>query len=87
MPSQSLPPILPNTVFIHFTYQEVIITTYILASIILNKLLSVTSNGLLCGSDGKDTCNVGDLGLIPGSGRFPRGEWLPTPVFLPGEFH
>ena len=30
----------------------------------------------------------GDLGLIPGSGRFPwRREWLPSPVFLPGEFH
>ena len=71
MPSQSLPPILHNTAFIHFTYQEVIITTYFLASIIWNKLLSVASNGLLCGSDGKDTCNVGDLGLIPGLGRFP----------------
>ena len=31
---------------------------------------------------------AGDLGLIPGSGRFPwRREWQPTPVFLPGEFH
>ena len=40
------------------------------------------------GSDGKEsTCNAGDLGLIIGSGRFPwRREWLPTPVFLPGEF-
>ena len=50
------------------------------------------------GSDGKEsTCNAGDLGLIPGLGRFPRGlpsilekgmathskKWL----FLPGEFH
>ena len=26
------------------------------------------------GSDGKEsTCNAGDLGLIPGLGRFPRG--------------
>ena len=33
-------------------------------------------------------CNVGDLGSIPGSGRFPwRSKWQPTPVFLPGEFH
>ena len=32
------------------------------------------------------TCNVGDLGSIPGSGRSP-GEWQPTPVFLPGESH
>ena len=42
------------------------------------------------GSDGKEfTCNVGDLGSIPGSRRSP-GEgrkWLPTPAFLPGEFH
>ena len=33
-------------------------------------------------------CNVGDLGSIPGSGRFPwRRKWLPTPVFSPGESH
>ena len=31
---------------------------------------------------------AGDLGSIPGLGRFPwRREWLPTPVFWPGEFH
>ena len=37
------------------------------------------------GSDGKETaCNAGDPGLIPGSGR---GNGLPTPVYLPGEFH
>ena len=40
------------------------------------------------GSDGKEsTFNAGDLGLIPGLGRAPGEEWLPTPVFLPGEFH
>ena len=28
----------------------------------------------------------GDLGLIPGLGRFPWSrEWKPTPVFLPRE--
>ena len=28
--------------------------------------------------------NAGDVGLIPGSGRFPwRRKWQPTPVFLP----
>ena len=28
------------------------------------------------------------LGSSPGLGRSPQGrEWLPTPVFLPGEFH
>ena len=41
------------------------------------------------GSDGKQSAyNARDLGLIPGSGRFPwRRELLPTPVFLPGGFH
>ena len=38
---------------------------------------------------GKESaCDAGDLGSIPGLGRFPwRGKWQPTPVFLPGEFH
>ena len=41
-----------------------------------------------CGSAGKEsTCNAGDLGLIPGLGRFPwRKERLPPPAFWPGEF-
>ena len=44
------------------------------------------------GSDGKESaCNAEDLGLIPGSGRFPgKGNGNPGivfPVFLPGEFH
>ena len=30
--------------------------------------------------------NAGDMGLIPGSGRFP-GEGNGTPVFLPGKSH
>ena len=31
---------------------------------------------------------MGDLGLIPGSGRSPGvRKWQPTPVFLPGEFY
>ena len=31
--------------------------------------------GLLCGSAGKESaCSVGNLGLIPGLGRFPGGE-------------
>ena len=34
------------------------------------------------------TCNAGDLDSIPELRRFPwRRERLPTPVFLPGEFH
>ena len=45
--------------------------------------------GFPCSSVGKETaCNVGDLGLVPGLGRFPwRRERLLTPVFWPGEFH
>ena len=32
--------------------------------------------------------DAGDVGSIPGSGRFPwRRKWHPTPVFLSGEFH
>ena len=40
-------------------------------------------------SDGKEsTCNVGDLGSIPGLGRPPwRKKWQPTPVLLPGKSH
>ena len=42
--------------------------------------------GFPSGSDSKESaCNMGDLGLIPGLGRSPGGEWQPTPVFLPGE--
>ena len=45
--------------------------------------------GFPCGSTGEESaCNVGDLGSIPGLGRFPwRRERLPTPVFQIGEFH
>ena len=40
------------------------------------------------GSDDKESAgNAGDPGSIPG-GKIPwRREWLPTPLFLPGEFH
>ena len=43
--------------------------------------------GFSVGSDGKNSaCNVGDLGLIPGSGGSPGGRaGQPTPVFLPRE--
>ena len=37
-----------------------------------NILLRGSIYGLLGGSDGKESaCNVGDLGLIPGSGKSP----------------
>ena len=41
------------------------------------------------GSDGEESfCNAGDMGSIPGLGRFPwRREQLLTPVLWPGEFH
>ena len=41
------------------------------------------------GSEGKESaCNTVEVGWIPGSGRFlKRREWLPTTLFLPGEFH
>ena len=39
----------------------------------------------------ESTCNAGvagDVGSIPGLGRFPwRREWQPTLIFLPGESH
>ena len=46
-------------------------------------------SGFPCASAGEEsTCNVGDLGSIPGLGRSPgEGIGLPTPVFWPGEFH
>ena len=32
--------------------------------------------------------NIGDVGSIPGSGKFPwRRKWQATPVFLPGKTH
>ena len=35
-----------------------------------------------------DAGDTGDVGPIPGWGRFPwRGKWQPTPVLLPGESH
>ena len=45
--------------------------------------------GFPCGSAGKESaCNEGDLGSIPGLGRFPwRKERLPTSVFWPREIH
>ena len=40
-------------------------------------------------SVGKEsTCKKGDVGSIPGSGRYPgERKWQSTPVFLPGKFH
>ena len=45
--------------------------------------------GFSGGSDSTEpACNMRDLGLIPGLGRFPgEGNGNPLPVFWPGEFH
>ena len=41
------------------------------------------------GLEGKESaCSAGDLGSISWVGKIPcRGEWQPTPVFLPRESH
>ena len=45
--------------------------------------------GFPCSSVGKESaCNAGDLGLVPGLGRFPgEGNDNPLQLFLPGESH
>ena len=45
--------------------------------------------GFSGGSDGEEfACNAGDSGFSPWVRKIPwRREWLPTLVFLPGEFH
>ena len=47
------------------------------------------SYGLPRWLSGKEsTCNAGDVGWIPWSGRFPwRRKGQPTPLFLPGKSH
>ena len=54
--------------------------------------LAAAANPLLGfpgGSAGKESiCNMGDPGFDLWVGKIPwRREWLPTPVFCPGEFH
>ena len=54
-----------------------------------NRLHTPVFLGFPCGSaDKESTCNVGDLGSIPGLRRSPgEGKRLPTPVFWTREFH
>ena len=40
------------------------------------------------GSDSKESvCSAEHLGLIPDQEESLEKNWIPTPVFLPGEFH
>ena len=57
--------------------------------LLIIKQVASTIGGFPGGSDGKaSACNVGDPGLIPGSGRSSgEGKWQPTPVPLPGKSH
>ena len=50
---------------------------------------SLEVQGFPCGSAGKEsTCNVGDLGSIPGLGRYPLEKETAThSSILAGEFH
>ena len=63
------------------------------SEIITKFLFGICCTGFLPGgSDGKDACNTGYPGSIPGFnpwvGKIPwRRTWQPTPVFLPVEFH
>ena len=54
-----------------------------------DRLTTAVFLGFPVGLDGKESSsNAGNLGWIPGLGRGEgRGEWLPTPLFWPGEFH
>ena len=51
--------------------------------------LSYNKDGFLGDSDSKESAyNAKRLRFDPWVGKIPwRREWLPTPVFLPGEFH
>ena len=55
----------------------------------MTERLTLSLLGFPDGSDGKESAfSSGDLGSIPWIGKILwRREWLPTPVFLPGEFH
>ena len=68
-------------------YGSVVSRTWTLGPGSLGLNLASTSYSIFpCSSVGKEsTCNAGDPGSIPGSGRFPwRKKWQPPPVYLPG---
>ena len=51
--------------------------------------INIEIKGFLGGSNSKkkSACNAGDAGSISMSGRSPGKGMIPTPIFLPGEFH
>ena len=64
--------------------EKVVLLTSISQTVM--ELDELTSGGFPGGSDGKEpACNAIDVGLIPGSGRFP-GEGNGNPL-LPGKSH
>ena len=72
--------------FTHLVYTVTCIHPLQVVALLCILLYSIVLEwGFPDGLGGKESaCNVGDLGSTPGLGR---REWLPTPVFLPGEFH
>ena len=85
----SLSPTLSKTVAIVLFYVSSVIieiSSYFMASFIY--VMNNSCMGFPGGSDDKEsTCNAGET-FSPGVGKIPwKREWLPTSVFLPGEFH
>ena len=74
------------THFKHFYNSILKGETFLRISCILWAIPSLRAS-LVKEDDKESVDNAGDPGSTPGSGRSPRGEWQPTPVFLPGEFH
>ena len=57
--------------FFHFLYLS---KPYLKSEVPIKYNFPLPSEGFPGGSDGKESaCNMGDLGSIPGSGRFPGG--------------
>ena len=66
-----------------FTYLDVVFTMYLSKS----EKICIMQTRFPDGSDSKvSACNVGDLGSIPGLGKFP-GEGKGYPLQCSGEFH
>ena len=68
------------------TWVAICITRHTFCKTAISQLIE---KGFPGGSASKESaCNVGDLGLIPGSGRSSwRRKWQPTRILLPRKFH